>query len=286
MLQRKIMNKMMMLSAAICSVIACDLHGQELQQSIEFDNINSIHLITSSFDITTIGYDGEKVEAEFYYNDRYYIVDHETRGSQLSIKTKKRTSFSFFNDRNAKIILKVPFSTQLDISTTSGNIEILNSDAINRLHSTSGTVNIRSGSGDKEIDITSGSIHVEEIKGNLKIDATSGSIWIEKVEGNLSIDATSGKTNINEIKGSLKINKISGRIAGEKISIEGSADITTTSGNISIDFINPVEDLNLTIKTTSGEVRLGEMRLSGDLKTGSGKIPVRFSTTSGNIEID
>jgi len=282
MLQRK----MMQLSAVIFSMISYELYGLDLQESIVVNDVDSIQIVSTDFDITTTGYDGDEVEAQFYYQEKYCNIMYETRGKQLTITTKERKVFSIFNNRHGRIILKVPYSILLDISTTSGIIEVTDSRAVNNLQSTSGTIKIQKGRGDKQIYVTSGSLSVNEVTGNLTIDSTSGKILIDKVDGNLTIDATSGITEIRETKGSMSINKISGRITGKNIFVAGTVNIMTTSGNVSMDFNNPIEDLNLVIKTNSGAVRVGELKATGNMTLGTGSTVARISTTSGNIEID
>ena len=100
-------RKMMLLSAVILSMVSCELSGQEFQESIVLEDIDSIEVISAAFDIIATGYDGDKVEAQFYYQEKYYSVMHETRGKQLTITTKERKVFSIFNNSHGKIILKV-----------------------------------------------------------------------------------------------------------------------------------------------------------------------------------
>ncbi len=137
------------------------------------------------------------------------------------------------------------------------------------------------------IEVTSGDIYLQNITAG-SIKSTSGNITMENSD-NLKISSTSGDITLNEIT-NLKAQATSGNIKIDRIT--NQADITTTSGDITIAKLNIQEDSYL--KARSGNITVGlEAKIFIEAETKSGNIDIdntnaspilTITTTSGDIE--
>lgn len=127
--------------------------------------------------------------------------------------------------------------SKFDINSVSGDISIVNSDLQNvDLKTTSGKIKIDSSKIEKlTANSVSGSIEAdEEFLDAISLKSTSGKIilntLIEKSEYNYDISSTSGSINIDGTKYKKNVTQNNGKDSSNKIKI------TTTSGNIELDF--------------------------------------------------
>ena len=232
-------------------------------------------------------------------------VDIEKAGALVSIKTKyQRTDRGGFWERlftGKKSVegyvsyhIFVPKDIrEADISVTSGEIRAFYLKGKLNLSATSGDIELAVIEGEILSSATSGNIQARDLRGKISLEGTSSDMQVKNLEGDLSIDCTSGTVNIEEFKGSLKSSQTSGDLEGR--GLKGDISVTTTSGDVSIEQTEGGLDLNSTsgnieaktllsdsknyyLKTTSGEVYLSISKgAQADLK---------LETTSGEISLN
>lgn len=147
----------------------------------------------------------------------------------------------------------------------------------------------------------------EAYSGSADFILTSGSLSLTGLafKNGLSIDKTSGKTVLKDItvsEGSLDINTTSGDVSIERCSVLKGSE-ATTAGHINIDCVSSsvsldtvTADSNLDINTTSGDSKLKNVTVGGHILADqvSGSITgndiiaesMDLNTTSGKIDLD
>ena len=174
------------------------------------------------------------------------------------------------SESDAEFNVTVPVNFNVELKTSSGNIE------------TTGKID-----GNVEASTSGGDLSFKDVTGNLNAESSGGNISLQgNVEGNLNVNTMGGDINIGVIKGkSAKVNTMGGEISISKclsgISVKtyggdisvgdagGSSDFVTYGGNISVGKVNG--DVNM-------ETYGGNLSLSG----ANGKVKGR--TNGGNIE--
>ncbi len=189
--------------------------------------------------------------------------------------------------------IETPQSVDLQVSTTSGNIDLSGLAGTIQVDATSGEVLLTSVDAACDIDVTSGDVNLKEVKGDVDIMATSSNIMLENITGDITMQATSGDAELLWVNGAVRITKTSGNVHAEKCS--GDFSIKSTSGDVTLD----QREGGLTISTTSGNVEVTSDFRNGkrfDIETISGDIRVLapaeikgdliLETLSGSIDTD
>lgn len=183
--------------------------------------------------------------------------------------------------RNSRIVAHVPFGTDVELSSTSGDVRLVGRLGIVRLHTASGDimmddaarVDVTTASGEfsggdiegeATISSVSGDCTLHHIGGRLDATVTSGDLRIEACGGDVSIGSTSGDVRLGRCGGSdIAIRSISGDL---RIGLPGGlrveAEISTLSGRAILPDPAPAADVRdrrevrLQLKTVSGDIRV------------------------------
>ena len=175
---------------------------------------------------------------------------------------------------------------EIEIEATSGDVDLSDIKSDVRIDVTSGDIDIEDMEGRLEIASTSGDLDLRVIDGDIRTRSTSGDVEIRIFEGNVQSRTTSGELTITRGKGALSLRTTSGNIEGYDLEITDDLYLEASSGEIEIELINDIEDLNFELESGSGDLRAGRRSGERDLyiKRGDG-FWVRGVTTSGDIDV-
>ncbi len=136
------------------------------------------------------------------------------------------------------------------------------------------------------ISTLSGDVTVEDRVGRAEIRTASGDVEVQLCSGDLSISTASGDLRIAGASEDLSLRSASGSIDIEADERCNGIVATTASGDIRLGFGDSF-DATVRCSTVSGDItRNGEEIGAGVFRTGAGLVPVRLSTSSGDIEIE
>ena len=105
------------------------------------------------------------------------------------------------------LILHVPSSLSLDISDSSGPIQIHDIEQSVRIDDSSGSIAVERIGGDLEIDDTSGKIEVRYVGGSIDIKDSSGGIQVAEVAQNVVISDSSGDISVRNVGGDFEVTR-------------------------------------------------------------------------------
>lgn len=219
--------------------------------------VRTIHIESISSDVTLKETEETQIHVEVYGKENEY-VESKIENETLNISKKGKIfcfGFCFFKE---EIIVYVPKDVLLNIEvkTTSGDIEMssIKGNEVN-LKSTSGDLKLGEVN-TADLYSTSGEIILE--KGNtIQVKTTSGDISLNRIETKLNAESVSGDIKINslEIENDSKIKTTSGDVLINEIN-NAYIETNTVSGDIAIENNNRYATNTLTIKTTSGDIRV------------------------------
>lgn len=183
--------------------------------------------------------------------------------------------------------LKVPRSVILNsITTTSGDITILDAGSRVVARSTSGEVTARGTSGETNLSTTSGTITAERINGALTITCTSGDIRVNEIGSKLSIRTTSGDITATDIRDDASIASTSGNLRIEKVG--GRVNASATSGIVSVKDVNgdaTLQSISDSVIAENIKGRVTANTVSADITLRNVQEGVRISAVSGTINV-
>jgi DUF4097 and DUF4098 domain-containing protein YvlB len=181
----------------------------------------------------------------------------------------------------------------LEVSTSSGNVDLENIDANIVLQATSGDITLDTLRGDTvQISTTSGNIELDDLNANtVQLQSSSGDMSFAGSTAQLNAKSTSGNIEIdNDRAGQLTLQSTSGNIAYEGDLI-GDNSIESTSGNVELELSNP-QDLSVSVSTRSGSINNSlpldaikdtDSELHGAIGVGLHTLTIK--TTSGDIDL-
>lgn len=242
--------------------------------------------------VTVYGAEGEKVKAGI--QDKKLKVEKEN--NMLYI-----LAFFFYYKEEIMIELPKDYARELQIKTSSGNIEMISLKEANiQAETSSGNItcgDIKNG----DLKTTSGGIIVQDSQ-NLNAKSTSGNIKTGNIEQIAQIQSTSGKITTGNIT-EANLKTTSGNLIAENI-IKGN--LQTTSGKIEVESLKEGETKstsgkieigetnNIIAQNTSGGIVINKVNGSCDLASKSGSIKIEeliisdnssIKTTSGNVKV-
>ena len=290
---------------AVSLFAGCAAEKSVFEEEQTFTDIEKLEVVGSFFEVDVVGGSQRTVETKVTIPERIrrrgVSVNLDRSGSTLVVTVQGRGRGSgFLSFEQPRLSIGVPIGTaikletssgsisvdgvvtdSMDLSASSGKIDILNSDATISVRTSSGKIAIDSSNGQKELRSTSGGISVEQSDGDTKSDSSSGKQIYKEIRGLIIATSTSGKIEISEINGALELHSGSGNLQGSGVTLSGNSSFQTSSGSIDIDFTNDLDEFTLDLESSSGKINAGRTSARGVVVTGSGGIHVRGESTSG-----
>ncbi len=273
--------------------------------SATFDEVDGINIKDVSHDVQIIKSENDQVKVTYGVSENFNYDVKQIEGTLYVEYEDLRQWHDYlfnFNINNADLVVEVPEATlnELNIKTTSGDIEVGGSVGVLYASATSGDVKLNSDTDAEsaQISTTSGKLTLSgNVKGEVKADNTSGGIILDNLNcSNADLKTTSGKIKGNNLRlTSLTADTVSGGISLTDTICTEDMDLETTSGSIELE---NVDAENYSLSTTSGSVKaeiLNPKLYNVKSTSGSQKIPefdenaqgvLSAKTTSGSIKIE
>ena len=215
------------------SASSYDIEFEE-RLSIDSVNLSEMFIDVGAGDLYISGVEGStmiEVVGKIHANDaNEYTFTLEQKGDRAVLVAKTEND-KWTNYHNAFIDVEVrlPKHVALKIEDSSGDVEVVNSNAGLVLNDSSGDVLIRSINSDVTIDDGSGSIRIYDTDGDLVIDDGSGDVLVKNTNGTVTIEDGSGDIRVQNALSLVTVDDGSGDIHIEtaeavKIINEGSGD--------------------------------------------------------------
>ena len=198
-----------------------------------------------------------KYKAEIYSDND---LDHsikldDNKDLIVELEENKR----FFMTKTPKIVLYVPseFENEFNIETKTGDIEAESYEKANfNIKVTTGDVNLGK-TNNVKVEGTTGDIEINSVN-DIYIKTTTGDIKISDVLKHLDLTTTTGDIRIDSINltENSNINATTGDIRIDKkndVYVDGSAK----TGDVKVNDNNRHSEIELTIKTTTGDIKVG-----------------------------
>lgn len=283
--------------------------GNVVEGTVFIDDFDELVLNTSSVDII--------IEEGTDFAFTYCVFEGQEpkvtqSGSKLKIEQPSNiVSVDLFaygpEGRYYKLTVPEDVKIDVEIESSSGEIDINSVDMFGSVSSSSGSIKIANVIGD-DLDVTasSGSIRVETSRfDKLIVKATSGDVTtsisdthelsLTTSSGTIKVDrttaddtflkSTSGSIKAEEFEtDSVKVETTSGSVNLECDEVD-SVKCKSTSGSVTLELPGSKDDYSYDLSCTSGTIKVGNDRSDHSYSSKNGGKPVEVQTTSGNIHI-
>lgn len=223
--------------------------------------IDNLKINTTNNDVRIEENDTSTINVKVY--DRKGIKPEAyVEKSTLIINNKKESKIGIFTGINgsSKIIISVPKNKLYNL-----NVKGVSTD-------TDSLVDLK----DVKISTKSGDTVLKNNE-NVSINAISGDIDVEKINKLISIKTTSGDTNIGEVNGKITLEATSGDVTIDKVNLLENSYIRVVSGDITIGKTN---EIYLDTKAVvSGDIKINKNYRKADIE-------LKMKTTSGDVRIN
>ena len=230
-----------------------------LEEEYNTESIDKIVVDTSVWDIKFLPSEDKKVKVVIQGEEKDKATS-TLEGNTLTISAQKKNricfGFCFYGKEEMLVYLPKKDVKEVDLKTISGDILMQTSlDANIKAKTTSGDVSFQN-AGHVDIHTTSGDIKIGQVK-NASLVSVSGEIEADTINGKMNVTTTSGDIEINyaECTENAEVKSVSGDV---KIIKTNNVYIETksVSGESDIGNNNRSALYTLTIKTTSGDIKV------------------------------
>lgn len=203
-------------------------------------------------------------------------IEYEAKqeGDTITVTAQRTRRVLFGFGSGTDIVVTVPSSTDVDLETSNGRIEL---QRIN-------------GSG--SLRTSNGRIVLEDVTGDFVGDTSNGSITIDTMEGSARFHTSNGRVDLREVIGEVDVESSNGRISfSGEMTPGGRNRLITSNGNVSVE-LRGTPSVSLDASTSNGDVSsdlpilvtvMKEKELTGTI--GDGEADLYIRTSNGDVTI-
>ena len=293
---------------------SCGYSQMETVVDIEesFTGIEEIEVKGGFLEVT---YEGRDRNEEVFLNaflessqQGLYDIIYKKDGKKLTVELKNvGGSIGFANVRNTGFIsLTGPENVKLSVTNSSGRMFIsgLNHREANfkcssgrmeltnlmvdniKVQASSGNIKGSILGGNVNCTISSGSVNLERIDGNVTLKGSSGKFTVKEVQGKLNSTMSSGSVTLEDINELGNVSVSSGKIRGNRVGLGPDTYLKSSSGSISIQTDDDLDDFNFDLTGSSGRLTVGNKKGRKRMNIDNhSDATVRGSISSGKISI-
>jgi DUF4097 and DUF4098 domain-containing protein YvlB len=274
-------------------------HASEdrIDQKLEADPHGVVEISNISGTVDVSGWDQPEVSVNGEIPSGVNGVEVKNNRGHISI-TVRFPSFSF-RGRGMDLIIRVPRTSEVDVTTVSADINSRGITGIQRLKAVSGSIRADISQSDVEAKSVSGDV---SLRGDgkslgLHVGTISGTIHVERASGDVEASTTSGEISMALDTGrSIRMHTVSGDVTFRgKLAKDADVDAQTVSGELKL-HADSESGYEYDVTTFNGDIGNcfnakseksshygpGE-RLSGSV--GNGSAHVRLKTMNGDIDL-
>jgi DUF4097 and DUF4098 domain-containing protein YvlB len=285
------------LAALLAGCSLAHASDSRIDQKLEADPHGVVEISNIAGVVDVSGWDQPQVTVNGEIPNGVDGVEVKSEHGHIRI-TVRFPSFSF-SSKGVDLIIKVPRTSEVDVTTVSADINSRGITGPQRLKAVSGSIRADIAQADTEAKTVSGDVtlHGTGKPLGLHVGTISGSIHVEHAAGDVEASTTSGDINLAlETGRSIRMHTVSGEVSFRgKLTKDADLEAQTVSGELKLraDSENGYE---YDVTTFSGDIdncfnakaektsRYGPgERLSGSL--GGGSAHVRLKSMSGGIEL-
>ena len=218
--------------------------------------------------------DGARIELRQRGDGHEVIVD---------VPQKRRGLGLIFVRVNFQLRVSAPQGADVEISTSSGDVDLRGRFGSFKAQVASGDVRADDLNGRVDVKSASGDVNLQTVGGSANIASASGDIYIRSVTGEATLRSASGDVTVDEAEASLTVQTASGDHRVGSVA-SGRVALTSASGDQHVG-IRPGSRVRLDVKTMSGDAT-SELEVRDQPVSDDGpNVDVRATSMSGDITI-
>lgn len=275
-------------------------------KKIDVSNTPDIIARTSGGHIEVYGGNGNTVEIQVFVrkNNSYlssneydisedYTFSIEQTGNVVEVSAKRiKDGWGGWMNKipSVSYIIKVPRTSQLDLKTSGGHIDVAMIEGEVNMNTSGGHLTLKEINGVIEARSSGGHIDLADIKGSANVRTSGGHIDLTNSEGMFELRTSGGHIDIDELYGSVNASTSGGSVKANMGVITGNIELRTSGGSVSLS-MPASEGADLDIRGTRVRANLVNFSGSQTKNTIEGSIngggyKVSLKTSGGTARLD
>lgn len=204
-------------------------------------------------------------------------------GHEVVVEAPRRFRLLGWRDGDYRLRVRAPHGAEVDMSTSSADVEGLGRFGSVELNSASGDARFDEVDGEARVNVASGDLRFGRVGGDATVNSASGDVELGSLEGRGKVRSASGDVTVAEAKSSVSVQTASGDQEIGSIS-SGQVTLQSASGDIQVG-VAAGTALWIDAKSMSGETT-SELEVEGQAPTdGGAQVELRATSMSGDITI-
>ena len=175
---------------------------------------------------------------------------------------------------------------------TGSHVRVQSQSADLALSGVAGLVDVRTASGDVKLDETTGRTLIQTASGDVGIDAARAGVDVRTASGDVEVGPVGGDALVHTTSGDIRVGAVAGNISARSVSgdvlvadaVAGQAEVNAVSGNVQIG-VHPGSLASINLSTVSGNTDT-DFEVTGDAPDGDAPVlQITVKTTSGDIRL-
>ncbi len=236
----------------------------ELVSTFDFDGVEAIQVFDASiFEVRYEGGEKSTVHIEFIVPDDSVFRLNIRRGGSGLVLEPVQKSVPLLETGEHRILISGPRDIDLDISTSTGTVTAAGFNGVMNCETTTGTL---------ELNEAEGSFACRSSTGAQRFSGCRGSFLLKSSTGNIELRSCSGEFDLQTTTGAQ---------TGTDLLVEDDCRFTASTGSITMEFRNQMDDFTFKLSSTIGTIAIGENSVSGTYTAGNGPYTITAETTTG-----
>ena len=296
-MMRTYTNSLIAFAALLAGSSLAHASEDRIDQKLDADPHGVVEVSNIAGVVDVTGWDQSQVTVNGEIPNGVDGVEVKSERGHIRI-TVRFPSFSF-SSRGVDLVIKVPRTSEVDVTTVSADINSHGITGQQRLKAVSGSIRADIAQSDVEAKTVSGDVtlHGTGKPVGLHVGTISGSIHVDHAAGDVEASTTSGEIKMSlDPARSIRMHTVSGDVSFHgKLTKDADVDAQTVSGELRM-HADAENGFEYDVTTFSGDIgncfnaqsektsRYGPgERLTGSL--GNGSAHVRLKTMNGDIEL-
>jgi hypothetical protein len=197
-------------------------------------------------------------------------IEHRRSGDTVMIRSFRTSRLFGWLGPEAgthRLILRVPRSCELEITTATGSITVADVSGAKKLQSDTGSITLRG------------------CEGNTVATTETGSQTYSALRGDLSARVETGSINLTDVEGAMSVETATGGIQAISLRLTDDSSFTAQTGSITLELTQSLEDFSFQLRSDTGSIVVGGTQARGRLVVGGGRIRLQAETDTGGVRI-